>query len=228
MRITLGPERGTPLWQAPLSGVTLEFIGGDLSQVAGIIGDRFFSRWPSKLREIRAPLAFMVINLGKSPVKFSLSAHMSQEQIVWDPYVFEQIPPPEINPDVFKRDEAPIPISDGYVDTLAKWYSVKYSYLDHNLIFIRPQLGISFQTHAQRGESWEIMAGSPIVVAGAHVAFNVKAGDHFDLPLGSVHGIINPNKGEWAAIKETWSGLFDERDIVRVFNPNHFVDPKAK
>ncbi len=227
MLITLNAERGSPLWQAPPSGVTLEILDGELSQVAGILGDHFFAQWPFKLRAIHPPLAIMVINLGKSPVKFLLSTPMSPEQILWDPYVHEQAPPPEINPDAFKREETPVPVPDGYVDTLAKWYSVKYSYLDYNLIFIRPQLGISFQTHAQRGEHWEIMAGSPIIVAGSHVTFDAKVGTHFELPVGSVHGIINPSK-EWAAIKETWSGYFDEQDITRVFNPNHYVDPKVK
>ncbi len=228
MLITLKQERGTPLWKAPPSGVTFEIVAGDLSQVAGILGDHFFPRWPFKLREIPAPLAFMVINLGKSPVKILLSATMSQEQVLWDPYVYEQAPPPEINPDAFKRDEAPIPVPDGYVDTLSKWYSVKYSFPNYNLIFIRPQLGISFQTHAQRGEHWEIMTGSPIIVAGSHVAFDAKVGTHFELPLGSVHGIINPSKDHWATIKETWSGHFYEQDITRVFNPNHYIDPKVK
>ncbi len=228
MLLTLGPERGSPLWRAPNEGLTLEIIKGDLSNVAGILGDRFFSRWPFNLREIRSPLAFMVINLGKSPVKFRLSSQMSEEQVLWDPYVFEHAVPSEINPDNFKRDETPIPVPEGFESSLPKWYSVKYSYPNHNLIFIRPQLGISFQTHAQRGEDWEIMAGSPIIVAGSRVAFDAKVGTHFELPLGSVHGIINPAKDQWAAIKETWSGHFDEQDITRVFNPNHYIDPNVK
>ncbi len=228
MLLSLGPERGSPIWRAPAGGVTIEMTSGDLTHVAGILGDRFFPRWPFKIHEIRAPLAFMVINLGNWPVKFQLSAPMSPEDILWDPYVFEHAPPPEINPDVFKQDDAPIPVPEGYVDTLAKWYSVKYSYPTHNLIFVRPQMGLSFQMHAQRGEHWEVVTGSPIIVAGSHVAFNVKVGNQFDLPLGSIHSIINPSMDKWAAIKETWSGYFDEQDITRIFNPNHYIDPDVK
>ncbi|OLS16151.1 MAG: hypothetical protein RBG13Loki_0198 [Promethearchaeota archaeon CR_4] len=228
MIITLGSERGTPLWTAPVSGVTIELVAGNTSQVAGILGDLFFAQWPSKQKEIRTPLAFMLINLGKSPVKFSLSTQMSQNQILWDPYVFEHNIPAEINPNVFKQTTSPISIPEGYVDTLSKWYSVKYTYQDYNLIFLRPQICISFQNHAQRGEHWEIMAGSPIVVAGSLVVYNAKVGEHFDLPLGHMHGLINPSKTEWTAIKETWSGHFDEKDIIRIFNPNHYVSPKTK
>ena len=41
------------------------------------------------------------------------------------------------------------------------------------------------------------------------------------IPLGAMHTVINPTD-DWILIKEHCEGTFDEEDIVRVFNPNHY------
>ena len=43
-------------------------------------------------------------------------------------------------------------------------------------------------------------------------------------PINTYHSIINPNedKNKFVMIKERWEGNFDEYDIDRVFNPNHY------
>ena len=54
--------------------------------------------------------------------------------------------------------------------------------------------------------------------------YYVENGIKLDNPKGSLHSIINPNKdpNKWVIIKESWSGKFDEEDIERIFNPNHY------
>src|SRR5271157_934363 len=225
MLLTIAPGRGSSLWRAPKPGMAIEFLEGDLSGVAEILGDHYYARWPFRLRKVSVSVPFMLLNLGQDSVTFQLSPAPATDDLLYDPYLYEHAPPPDVDPDSFRQEQVAIDIPDGYVDTLAKWYSVKYSYPDYNLIFVRPGLGISFQVHARRGEHWEILAGSPIIIAGALVTYDVAPGTEFDLPQGSLHGVINPGIDEWVALKETWTGDFDEEDIDRVFNPNHYGNP---
>jgi hypothetical protein len=38
------------------------------------------------------------------------------------------------------------------------------------------------------------------------------------------HSIINPNEDpkQLVIVEERWSGEFDEKDIIRAFNPNNY------
>ena len=63
---------------------------------------------------------------------------------------------------MLSREEHPIP--DGYIDTLPKWYSIKYTYPDFNYIFVCPGLGISIQVDSMREEYWEVLEGHPIIL----------------------------------------------------------------
>ncbi|MHA1821748.1 MAG: hypothetical protein ACTSU2_10745 [Promethearchaeota archaeon] len=137
---------------------------------------------------------------------------------IYDPYLYENEKHVNIDPDKF-REEYTVP--DGYIDVLPKWYSIKFTYPDINYIFIRPKLGISIQKHNMREEHWEIGRGTPIIIVGTNVYYNTKVGEKFDIPVNSLHTVINPTD-EWVLIKERYSGKFDEEDIVRVFNPNHY------
>jgi mannose-6-phosphate isomerase-like protein (cupin superfamily) len=222
MFLTLAPGRGSSLWRAPASGLRVEMLAGNLSSVAGILGGHYYGRWPFRLQKVPASVAVMLLNLGGNPVTFQITPDPAPADVIYDPYLFEQNLPPEVDPAAFRDEQSVVTIPEDFTDTLAKWYSVKYSYPTYNLIFVRPGLGISFQVHARRGEHWEILAGTPIVIAGPQVTYDAALGTEFDLPQGTLHGIINPSADEWAALKETWSGEFDEEDIERVFNPNHY------
>jgi len=113
---------------------------------------------------------------------------------------------------------------EGYIDTLPKWYSFKFTYPNYNLIFIRPEFGLSIQVHKYRDEQWEILKGKPIVISKDKVYYYVEKGAKFQNKNNTYHSIINPNKEKYkfVLIKENWSGNFDEKDIERVFNPNHY------
>ncbi|MFX0136982.1 MAG: hypothetical protein ACFFDN_25310, partial [Candidatus Hodarchaeota archaeon] len=115
-------------------------------------------------------------------------------------------------------------VPKGYIDTLPKWYSFKFIYPDYNLIFIRPEFGLSIQIHKYRNEYWEILDGKPIIINGNTVHYFVESGKKFQNLINTYHSIINPNKKEnkFVVIKEKWNGIFDEKDIERVFNPNQY------
>jgi len=162
---------------------------------------------------------YMVINSGKIDLDLSFDSDPTNHKILYDPYLFEGEDHTNYDPEEFKSQH---PVPDGYIDILSKWYSIKFTYLDFNYIFIRPGMGISMQIHAMREEHWEILRGQPIIIAGAKISYDTNINSQFDIPLGAVHTVINPSDSEWVLIKESYTGKFDEEDIVRVFNPNHY------
>lgn len=171
---------------------------------------------------IEPEIRFMVINNSSKRILLKLSEDpetLRNLNVVYDPYLFENKEHKNVDAEAFKKDHE---VLDGYIDTLQKWYSVKYTYSDYNLIFIKPGLGISFQTHKLRKEAWEVVGGHPIIVSGNKVFYNTKPGDKFQHDMGALHTIINPTD-EWVSIIERYEGTFDEKDIERVFNPNHYI-----
>lgn len=162
---------------------------------------------------------YMIINISKSPIKLIYSEDPNTHEVIYDPYLYDNEKQSDIDPDDFKNDHD---VPNGYIDTLPKWYSVKYTYTDKNFIFIRPKLGISMQKHKERKELWEIGYGSPIIIVGNKTYYNVKKGDTFSVSIGELHGIINPTD-DWVQIIERYEGKFDEQDIIRVFNPNNYT-----
>lgn len=162
---------------------------------------------------------FMILNFTENELIFSVSKTFSNLFVIYNPYLFENIEKTELNPkNLLKKYEIP----QNYLDILAKWYSVKFSYADYNLIFLRPELGISLQSHELRAEHWEIISGSPIIINQNNVHYNVNPNDEFDIPYKALHTIINPSKDSWVLLKETYEGEFDEEDIIRKFNPNNY------
>ena len=171
---------------------------------------------------------YMIINLTDDStlnIRITSENHIESHEILYDPFRFEHAEKATIDVKKFKNKNI-YPIPNDYIDILAKWYSIKFSYRDpdFNLIFIKPGLGISFQTHQLRTEHWEILKGEPIIITGAKVTYNTPTGTKFDIPVGTLHTIINPNQeeDEWVVLKETFSGTFDEMDITRGFNPNKY------
>jgi mannose-6-phosphate isomerase-like protein (cupin superfamily) len=161
---------------------------------------------------------FLLVNLSDVPFSLELDHNPKELECLFDPYLYEKKPFEIINPADFISTHS---VSRGYIDVLAKWYSIKFTYPDKNLIHIRPHMGISIQSHTKRNEDWEIIKGHPIIIANSEMHYSVKPNDHFHVNKGELHGIFNPTD-EWVVIKEKYSGEFEEDDIIRVFNPNHY------
>jgi mannose-6-phosphate isomerase-like protein (cupin superfamily) len=162
--------------------------------------------------------AYMIMNTAKVDAIIELTEDPTPQKIIYDPYLYEKEKHVDYNPNEFKKKH---PVPNGYVDTLTKWYSIKFTYPEYNLIFVRPKLGISIQAHKMREEHWEILEGLPIIIAGNKVNYEVKKGTKFSIPFYALHTVINPTDN-WILLKESYGGTFDEQDIIRVFNPNHF------
>jgi len=170
---------------------------------------------------INPDVCYMVINVGKKPLEIHYSEDISNHKIIYDPYKYESSQKINLKPELFqKRYNLP----KGYIDTLSKWYSFKFTYPDYNLIFIRPEFGLSIQKHKYRNEIWEVLEGKPIIISGNRVYYYVEKGIRFHNPINTYHTVINPNKeiNKFVLLKESWNGNFDEYDITRVFNPNHY------
>ncbi|MFW9989314.1 MAG: hypothetical protein ACFFC3_11715 [Candidatus Odinarchaeota archaeon] len=164
---------------------------------------------------------YMIINRGKYFLNIQYNQDIFDHQVIYDPYKYELSQKKLLEPDWFiERYRIP----KGYIDTLPKWYSFKFTYTNYNLIFIRPEFGLSIQIHKQRNETWEILEGKPIIITGNTVYYFVDTGFICQNPINTYHSIINPNKEEdnFVLIKERWNGDFDESDIDRVFNPNQY------
>jgi hypothetical protein len=179
-QVLLSPERGTKLWRSGdqdfqidfsiksgsikvVLNETLMIMGTLISPIdhLGIISvkNHFKVTIPPKTE-------YMVINTSQAELELKFSEDPKQHLMLYDPYLYENKAQPDFNPDQFQKAH---PVPAGYVDTLPKWYSIKYTYPAHNLIFVRPGLGISMQTHKQREEHWEILQGSPIIISDHNV-----------------------------------------------------------
>ena len=215
------PKRGSPLRQNKKTNLILNLDSVQLDKILMINHNNFYSNLTTKELTIRPLDYYMVINNSNLPVEITYSENISDHEIIYDPYLFEDSEKKPLNPNHF-IDKYSIP--KGYLDILNKWYSIKFSYDDHNLIFIKPGLGISIQTHKNRSESWTIIAGHPIIINIDKVYYYVENGSKYSTPKNSFHSVINPNKkqDDFVIIKETWKGIFDENDIQRIFNPNNY------
>jgi mannose-6-phosphate isomerase-like protein (cupin superfamily) len=165
---------------------------------------------------------YMIINKDLKNIEIDYNLDISNHEIIYDPYIYKNSEKINIKPEDFQQKYK---IPDGYIDTLPKWYSFKFTYPDYNLIFVKPEMGLSIQIHKNRNEMWEILEGKPIIISGNKVYYYVKNGTKFRNLINTFHSIINPNKDreQFAIIKERWSGKFYEKDIKRVFNPNQYT-----
>jgi len=161
---------------------------------------------------------YMIINRSNLKLKVQFNLDISQHKLIYDPYKFEHSKKEIINPEEFRRIYN---VPDGFIDVLSKWYSIKFTYPDKNLIYIKPEMGISIQTHNKRMEFWEILEGKPIIINGNKVHYFVDSGEIYKIPIGTFHSLFNPNKKDrYIVLKEMWKGQFDEEDIERLFSPN--------
>ncbi|MFX1257596.1 MAG: hypothetical protein ACFFAN_07050 [Promethearchaeota archaeon] len=212
-------ERGTFLRKNDSHELKILFKNKKIRDIFVINGTSFITEIISKLDLIIKPKDYyMIINYGKEEIEIIYSSDISNHEIIYDPYKYENSQKVNLNSENF-RQKYKIPY--GYVGTLPKWYSFKFCYPDYNLIFIRPELGLSIQAHKFRNEYWEVLEGKPIIIMGNEVHYFVEKGKKFKIPINTYHSIINPNLDKFVLLKEQWSGKFDENDIERVFNPNH-------
>jgi len=237
MDLKLAPTRGTELRKS--GGETLKVVftvkEGDvhtaMSQAMMIVGTFLGSVDHHGIAGIKGVIVYippdteyMIINGSEAELDINFSEDPAAHRVIYNPYLYEQEIHANYDPEEFR---AAHPVPEGYIDILPKWYSIKFTYPAENYIFIRPGLGLSFQSHRMREEHWEVLEGSPIIVAGSKVKYFVSPGTKIDILLMNLHTIINPSPTEWVLLKETYSGTFDEEDIVRVFNPNHYNSPQA-
>jgi len=164
---------------------------------------------------------YMIFNRGKEPIEINYSNDALHHQIIYNPYTYETSEKINLKSEQFieKYD-----VPKDYIDTLPKWYSFKFTYPKYNLIFVRPEFGLSIQIHKNRNEFWEILDGNPIIINGNKVYYYVENGTKFQNQINTYHSVINPNKevNKYIIIKERWNGKFDENDIKRIFNPNQY------
>jgi len=169
---------------------------------------------------IEPKTCYMVINNGDTKIELNYNRDISSHEVLYDPYKFEHSEKSNFNPEEFRKHHS---VPERYIDILSKWYSIKFTYPDYNLIFVKPEMGISIQIHDLRSEHWEILDGEPIIISGNSVYYHVKKGTEFHNEINMYHSVINPNKdpNDFVIIKEYWEGKFDEEDISRIFNPNN-------
>lgn len=164
---------------------------------------------------------YMIINKGKETIEVNYNNNVLNHQIIYNPFIYENSEKINFKPEQF-IDKYKVP--ENYIDTLPKWYSFKFTYPEYNLIFVRPEFGLSIQFHKDRNEFWEILDGKPIIINGNMVHYYVENGTKFQNQINTYHSVINPNKelNKYVIIKERWNGKFDENDIKRIFNPNKY------
>ncbi len=218
----LPAKRGTKLRKNGNEVLKIAIDQNELMNILLINSNSFKAENISQLDLIIKPNNYyMIINNGNNSIELSFNENISDHEIIYDPYKYTTTEKINYKPDDFKQIYS---VPEGYLDTLPKWYSFKFTYDEFNLIFVKPEMGISFQIHKKRSESWEILKGNPIIISGNQVHYYVEDHIKFENSVNSYHSVINPNrdKDKFVIIKERWSGSFDEEDIIRVFNPNNF------
>ncbi len=214
-------KRGTFLRKNGSSKLKLFINHATHKSIFVINGEKFITENLSSSELIIQPNDYyMLINNGNEKVEVGYSLDVSRHEIIYDPYKFEELEKKNYTPEYLKKIYK---VPEGYIDILPKWYSFKFTYKDYNILFVRPQLGISIQIHTHRNEFWEILAGKPIIVNGDTVHYFVENNTKFEIPINTLHSVINPNIDKFVILKEQWSGYFDEEDIKRVFNPNNYT-----
>lgn len=216
------PEKGTLLRRNDSNELKISILRGNIKKLFLINGASFITKNITESDLIIKPYDhYFVINKEIKEIEIIYSHDISNHDVIYNPYKFINSEKFNYNPEYFKQR---YDIPDGYIETLPKWYSFKFSYLDYNLIFIKPEMGLSIQKHQFRNEFWEILEGSPIIINNNKVYYYVEKGKKFEIPINTYHSVINPNKDrdEYIVLKERWNGKFDEEDIKRVFNPNQY------
>ncbi|MFX0003332.1 MAG: hypothetical protein ACFE9C_00825 [Candidatus Hodarchaeota archaeon] len=217
------PQKSTLLRKNDSQQLKIGIIKDKFDDIFLINGESFLTERISDSDLVINPKSYyMIINNRNEVLQIKYNQDISNHEVIYDPYKFEFTKKININSEFIKKKYN---VPEGYIDTLPKWYSFKFTYPEYNLIFLKPEYGLSIQIHNNRNEFWEILKGKPIVISKNKVNYFVKAGTIFYNPIKAFHSVINPNKekDEFVVIKEKWNGNFDEADIIRIFNPNQYV-----
>ena len=216
------PKKGTNLRKNGQEELTILIDSNALKKIFLINGTTFFTQNLSMSNLVVKPNDnYMVINKGDEEINVKYSIDISSHIVIYEPYMYESFKKENLDPIRFSKKYN---VPNGYINTLAKWYSIKFTYPDYNLIFIKPKIGISIQTHKFRSETWKVLKGKPIIINGNKVHYFVENGTEFLNAKMTYHSVINPNNNpeQFVIIEEKWSGEFDEEDIIRAFNPNNY------
>lgn len=216
------PERSTSLRKNNSKELLITLDPNNLEDIFIINGTSFKTETIEKNDLIIKPNDYyMIINKGKESIEILYNNNVLDHQIIYNPYIYENSKKINFKPEQFIEKYN---IPEDYIDTLPKWYSFKFTYPEYNLIFIKPEFGLSIQFHKDRNEFWEILDGKPIVINGNKVYYYVENSSKFQNQINTYHSVINPNKevNKYVIIKERWNGKFDENDITRIFNPNKY------
>lgn len=216
------PGRGTILRKNDQKELKIILDSNHLDNIFLINGNNFYSQNLIKANLIVKPNdCYMLINNCDEEIEVNYSNDFSNHRTIYDPYKFELSEKAKIDPILFKKKHD---VPNGFLDVLNKWYSIKFTYLDYSLIYIKPGIGISIQTHKFRSEVWRILKGKPIIINANKVYYFVQAKTKFINDKLMYHSILNPNNDpeQFVIVEERWSGNFNEEDIVRVYNPNNY------
>ena len=214
--------RGTILRENDQKELKIILDSNHLDTIFLINGNNFYSQNLIKANlTVKPNEYYMLINKCDEEIEVNYSNDVSDHRTIYDPYKFELSEKVKIDPIQFKKKYN---VPDGFLDVLNKWYSIKFTYSDYNLIYIKPGIGISIQTHKFRREVWRILKGKPTIINANKVYYFVKAGTKFINDKLMYHSILNPNNDpeQFVIVEERWSGNFNEEDIVRLYNPNNF------
>ena len=218
----IDPGRGTILRENDQKELKIILDSNHLDNIFLINGNNFYSQNLIIANLIVKPNdCYMLINKSDEKIEVSYSNDFSNHRTIYNPYKFELSEKAKIDSEQFleKYD-----IPNGFNDVLNKWYSIKFTYTDYSLIYIKPGIGISIQTHKFRTEVWRILKGKPIIINANRVYYFVEAGTKFINDKMIYHSILNPNNDpeQFVIVEERWSGKFNEEDIVRAYNPNNY------
>jgi mannose-6-phosphate isomerase-like protein (cupin superfamily) len=219
---TIQPGRGTNLRKNANHELRIFINSNALNRIFLVNGTSFFTQDLKKINLVVKPNDFyMVINKWDNEIKVKYSTNISNHKIIYQPYQYEFSKKEKFDPAGFSKEYN---VPSGYIDILNKWYSIKFTYPDYNLIYIKPEIGISIQIHQFRNEHWKILEGNPIIINANQVHYFVEKGTEFLNTKMTYHSALNPNKNpeQFVIIEEKWAGKFDEEDITRVFNPNNY------
>ncbi|MBY9019509.1 MAG: hypothetical protein KGD67_00530 [Candidatus Lokiarchaeota archaeon] len=216
------PGRGTNLRKNNQKELNINLDYNLLNNIFLINGNNFYSQNLKKANlTIKPNEYYMVINKSDEEIEVSYSNDFSDHKTIFNPYTFEYSKKAKVDPEQFVKK---FDIPNGFIEVLNKWYSIKFTYPDYSLIYVKPGIGISIQTHKFRTEEWKILKGKPIIINANKIYYFVAAGKKFLNAKMMYHSILNPNiePEQFVIVEERWSGNFNENDIVRIFNPNNY------
>ena len=216
------PGRGTILRENDQKELRIILDSNRLDNIFLINGNHFYSQNLKQVNLVVKPNdCYMLINKTDDNIDVSYSNDFSNHKTIYNPYKFELSEKARIDPVKFAKK---FNVPNGFLEVLNKWYSIKFTYSDYNLIYVKQGIGISIQTHRFRSEEWRILKGKPIIINANKVHYFVEAETKFVNTKMMFHSIMNPNDDpkQFVIVEERWSGEFNEEDIVRAFDPNNY------